>query len=48
MYVTGELDQQKQAHDRGEREKIEQCLIRDQEETEELTKQNKDDYNSEA
>ena len=48
MYVTGELDQQKQAHDRGEREKIEQCLSRDQEETEELTKQNKDDYNSEA
>ena len=48
MYVTGELDQQKQAHDRGEREKIEQCLNRDQEETEELTKQNKDDYNSEA
>ena len=48
MYVTGELDQQKQAHDRGEREKIEQCLIRDQEETEELKKQNKDDYNSEA
>lgn len=48
MYVTGELDQQKQAHDRAEREKIEQCLNRDQEETEELTKQNKDDYNSEA
>ena len=48
MYVTGELDQQKQAHDRGEREKIEQCLSRDQEETEELTKQKKDDYNSEA
>lgn len=48
MYVTGELDQQKQEHDRGEREKIEQCLNRDQEETEELTKQNKDDYNSEA
>ena len=48
MYVTGELDQQKQAHDRGEREKIEQCLSRDQEETEELTKQNKDDYNAEA
>ena len=48
MYVTGELDQQKQAHDRGEREKIEQCLNRDQEETEELTRQNKDDYNSEA